>query len=242
MYPCVILSRCFWQHTSEIHSEGALITAGLRFPPFMCPAETFSPRQQRLSIQPRRRLLLPLAAPAAGAVNKRWLSLFWLWANEVRASDKDANYVMTSRTNTRRWVQQGSGEEDGTGRRSAAASRRRSDARTGGHEAAAGRTLCVPIRRTILLSPHTLLVPGHITPPTGCIILRSHPVGVTVQGRAGLQWYAVISPVPPRCSSSKISASLLPARPLSSNARGLERKLELADRKSLIRFFSPSVL
>lgn len=90
MYPCVILSRCFWQHTSEIHSEGALITAGLRFPPFMCPAETFSPRQQRLSIQPRRRLLLPLAAPAAGAVNKRWLSLSWLWANEVRASDKDA--------------------------------------------------------------------------------------------------------------------------------------------------------
>ncbi|MEQ2292176.1 hypothetical protein AMECASPLE_020384 [Ameca splendens] len=31
--PCVILSRCFWQHTSEIHSGFVLITAGLRFPP-----------------------------------------------------------------------------------------------------------------------------------------------------------------------------------------------------------------
>lgn len=91
MYPCVILSRCCWQHTSEIHSKGALITAGLRFPPFTCPAESFSPRQQRLEIQPRRRWpLLPLAAPAAGAVDKRRLSHSWLWPNEVSASDKDA--------------------------------------------------------------------------------------------------------------------------------------------------------
>lgn len=39
--------------------------------------------------------------------------------------------------------------------------------------------------------------------------------------------------------SSLLLGQDLPARPLSSNARGLERKLGLADRKSLISFFFP---
>lgn len=44
----------------------------------------------RLKIQPRRRLLLPLVAPAAGPVNKMWLSHSWIWENQVSVSDKDA--------------------------------------------------------------------------------------------------------------------------------------------------------
>lgn len=89
------------------------------------------------------------------------------------------SYVTQSRTNTRRWVQQGGGEEDGQRRA------RRRDARTGEHGAAAARTMCAPIRQTILLSPHTRLVSGHITPPTGFILLSSQPSVVTVQRRAG---------------------------------------------------------
>lgn len=92
------------------------------------------------------------------------------------------SYVTTSRTNTRRWLRQSGGEEDG---------HRRRDAQSG-----AARTVCAPIRRTILLFPHALLLSGHIT--SGCIILRSHSFGVTVRRRARSWWYALISPVSPR--------------------------------------------
>lgn len=133
-------------------------------------------------------------------------------------------------------MQQGGEEEDGHRRALCGGFRRQRDARTGEHGAAAARTVCALIRRTILLSPHTLLRTGHVTPRTGCIILRRHPFGVTARRRAGLWRYALIAPVCPRCASSRISPCL-PARLLSSNARGPERKLGLADRKSLIRFF-----
>lgn len=102
VYPCVILSRCFWQHTSEIHSEWVLITAGLRFPPSVCPpaiAESSSPRQHKQQ-----------------AVNTMCLSpVFFFFGfgkmKSVRAT-KTPGYVTTTRTNTRRWVQRDGREED----------------------------------------------------------------------------------------------------------------------------------
>lgn len=63
-----------------------------------------------------------------------------------------------------------------------AAERRKRRTGTGGetHEATAARTVCAPIRRTILFSPHALL-PGHITlPPTGCRVPGRHPLRVFV--------------------------------------------------------------
>lgn len=50
------------------------------------------------------------------------------------------------------------------------------------HEAVAARTGCAPIRRTILLSPHALLLPARITPPpTGCRVPDRHPLRVFVR-------------------------------------------------------------
>lgn len=151
-----------------------------------------------------------------------------------KIKSKTPSYVMTSRTNSRRWVQRGGKEEDGH-RRSLCGgfteTQRRADGR------ARSSRMCALIRRTILLSPHTLLLPGRITPPTGCIVRWSH----VWSSRTEACWVvlvALITPVPPCCSSRRISLSV-PARPHSSNARDLERKLGLADRKSLIRFFFP---
>lgn len=65
-----------------------------------------------------------------------------------------------------------------------AAERRKRRTGTGGetHEAVAARTVCAPIRRTILLSAHALLLPGRITPPpTGCRVPGRHPLRVFVR-------------------------------------------------------------
>lgn len=57
---------------------------------------SFSPRRHSPALNLARtgpRLLvrlLPLAAPAARAVNALWMSHWWLWENEVSASDRDA--------------------------------------------------------------------------------------------------------------------------------------------------------
>lgn len=69
----------------------------------------------------------------------------------IRAT-KTPSYVMTSRTNTRRWVQRDGREED-VHRRALCVG----FTEMGEHGAAAARTVCAPIRQTILLSPHTLL-------------------------------------------------------------------------------------
>lgn len=133
---------------------------------------------------------------------------------------KTTSYVTKSRTNNRRWVQQGVGEEDGPWR---------GDARSG---RGGNRVRSHPPNHSAFSSRTPPSRPHHTTADrTHHPTARSNPFGVTVQRRAGQRSYALLFQVSPRCSSAKISPSQ-PARPFSSNARGLQRKLGLADRKS----------
>lgn len=139
----------------------------------------------------------------------------------VRAT-KTLSYVTTSRTNTRRWVQQSGGEEDG---------HRRRDARSGRGE---NRVRSHPPNHSALPS-HTPPLRPHYTAADRMHYTTQSPVWSHSPEACGV---AVIRVSCPSFSSSARHSPSLPARPLSSNARGLERKLGLADRKSWIRFFS----
>lgn len=141
-----------------------------------------------------------------------------LWENEVSANDRDAELC--------------NDESDKYPEVGAAGRRRGGPASAGVHgdgetrgwvnTKRPRREPCAPAAAGPSCSALTLLLSEHTASPA------LHPLEEAVQ----------------RCWCSALIAPRIsvPARPLSSNARGLERKLGLADRKSWIRFFPLSGL
>lgn len=130
---------------------------------------------------------------------------------------KTTSYVTKSRTNNRRWVQQGVGEEDG---------HRRGDARS---DRGGNRVRSHPPNHSAF-SSHTPPSRPHYTTADRLSCSTQSPVWCCRPEACGAAVIRTV-PVSPRCSSAKISPSQ-PARPFSSNTRGLQRKLGLAHRKS----------
>lgn len=92
----VILSRCFWQRTSEIHPDS-------RSPAHhsWTQVSTLSPRQRgQLGSQSAQPLLLPLSADGAYFCQKR-----------CQEATETPSYVMSLRTDA--WLQQRGGEARG---------------------------------------------------------------------------------------------------------------------------------
>lgn len=147
----------------------------------------------------RRRLLMPLAAPAARAVDEMRLPLLLL----LLPATKDAELCNDE---SGKYPEVGAAWQRRGGRR-----RRREPAGAlwrlhGDGETRSGRgenrVRSHPPNHSALLSPHTLLLPGHVTPRTGCIIRRrSHRPG------------GALIPAPDSPPASRIS---VPARPLGS--------------------------
>lgn len=168
VYPCIILSRCFWQHTSEIHSGWVLITAGLGFPPFMCPpagpsVHDSSKKSSTVLLQillgpapPCRRPLLPLPL---GRWTRCGHPRSWLTTETL-------SYVRTSRANTRRRARQGGREEDWH-RRAFTETERRADVRARSS------------RGENRVRSHSAQ-PSHIHPPPPPPPLRAHGTDHTV--------------------------------------------------------------
>lgn len=132
---------------------------------------------------------------------------------------KTLSYVTKSRTNNRRWMQQGVGEEDG---------HRRRDARSG---RGGNRVRSQPPNHSAF-SSHTPPSRPHYTTadrihcPTRSPVGSHRPeaCGVAVI-RTKLSQYLLAAPRPR-------SLSLCQRVPSAPTARGLQRKLGLADRKS----------
>jgi len=102
----------------------------------------------------------------------------------------------------------------------------------------------LPSAEPLCAPSHTPLL-GHVKLPVGCMSLRgsNHTVcGVVVVGSGlGVNYPPGFLLAAPRPGALSLSLSLSrSARPLSSNARSLERKLGLANRKSFINFVSLS--